>query len=114
MPKKSVIKDPFSQVAIGIAIDANLERLGWTKDQLAKRLDLDPSKVTRLTQGVHAKLPFELAIRMADAFGITAQEFVDQATRIEKSGLAERVTDARARLRVAQGQIKELAQGLNK
>lgn len=105
-PAAQPLQSSFTLTAIGLAIDANCQRIGVSHKVLASRVGITASMMSRIITGGSVRLNVFLADDMARAFGLNINELINQAADVQKSGIVEQITQARTALAEAQAGVK--------
>lgn len=92
----------------GEMVLGELERKGWTQNDLAKVLDKSPSRITEIIQG-KMSISTELALELESAFGINAEEWLRAETALSLSKVRKPNDAVKRRARIYEiAPVKEL------
>lgn len=100
--------ESLNTIALGIAVRLAREEKQMTSNDLALQAGMTPSSLSRSERGLRM-LELDEALRVATTLGMTTNDLIEQAQRIEQSGVAKQHQQALKQIDLSLKQVREAA-----
>lgn len=95
-------------IALGIAVRLAREEKQMTANDLALQAKMTPSSLSRSERGLRM-LELDEALRVSSVLGMTPNDLIEQAQRIEQSGVAKQHQQALKQIDLSLKKVREAA-----